>query len=471
MASTQMNLSNPKRNEIFEIQAPAYWLNLPRHDRFTKIPCDDEEKTNHNDRESSPGVQHYKLFLSFSTPPQNGTPWFWLGQSDDTNTDVQFDAMSISRCHLQVGFDDWGQLVIKDISKFGSVITYTQDIANRSEAKPFPQTHQINGSKSTPPVWVIPVGWEVSIKLGKCETPIVLHVPDHSDHIEEYQGKVLEFKAEQNNSLPFLGGRAFETLPITTGASIPTGQRHTSGSGKGRYAWIIGDKRLGRGSFGQVFEVFNSSTWARCAGKSVQENELFEHEYSLMSNLDHKHIARYIDVQHTPGANPMIVMEYCSHGSLDKHQELLKLSQDEIIEVVAQAASAIAYLHSNNVTHRDLKPANMLIRCRQPLEIALSDFGLSKQGESAMSTMVGTYYYMAPEVLAERDENNRLNVKYNNKSDIWSLGIVAVELVNGGLPRLKEMSSDLVDSYAEAMGKSCGTFLEPFGNKEFARLH
>lgn len=270
--------------------------------------------------------------------------------------------------------------------------------------------------------------------------------------------------------MSFLGGLALDSREITTDGSLPTADRHTNGSREGRYAWIIGDRKLGSGTFGQVFEVFNSSNWARCAGKRLREGEEFEHEHSLMSELDHRHIARYIDVQHTKGSPPMIIMEYCGLGSLDKQQKVSRFVQDEVIETIAQATSAIAYLHSNSVTHRDIKPANMLIRSREPLEIAVSDFGVSKQGESVMATMSGTYYYMAPEVLAERDEDNHLIIKYNNKADIWSLGIVAIELIYGGLPKLTGMSKDYDQSYAKAMEKSCDTFLACCGNKEFTHL-
>ncbi|KAG8170227.1 hypothetical protein KVR01_000972 [Diaporthe batatas] len=464
--------SNRQWDDIVEVQGPAYWLDVSRHDQFNRVPCGGEAAR--GDREATQETTpESKMVLKFSTPPHNGTPWFWFGQSDGPDTDVLISSsIAVSRCHIQLGFDDWGQVVIKDVSRFGTEITYTQlRTINGADAKLSPQIHEITGDKINPSVWVVPVGWKVLIKLGRVGLQISLQVPDHSDHMQKYQEKVREFKAEQNNPMPFLGGLALDSREITTGGLLPTVNRHTHDSRKGRYAWIIGDRKLGRGTFGQVFEVFNSSNWARCAGKRLEQGDELEREHSLMSKLDHKHIARYIDVHYINGFTPMIIMEYCGLGSLDKQQKDSRFVQDEVIAIITQIASAIAYLHSNSVTHRDLKPANILIRSREPLEIAVSDFGVSKQGESAMATVIGTHYYMAPEVLARLFDDDDHKTKYNNKSDIWSLGIVAVELINGMLPTLGVTTWEILDlSYARAMAESCDKLLASCGNKDFARL-
>lgn len=86
--------------------------------------------------------------------------------------------------------------MIKDVSRFGSRITYTQVGQIGADAKLFPQSHEIDGNKSNPPVWVVPVGWKVLIQLGRIGDPIGFQVPDHSDHVQKYQEKVREFKTE-----------------------------------------------------------------------------------------------------------------------------------------------------------------------------------------------------------------------------------------------------------------------------------
>ena len=86
---------------------------------------------------------------------------------------------------------------------------------------------------------------------------------------------------------------------------------------------------------------------------------------------------------------------------------------------------ALNHMHSINIVHRDIKPENIMITAND--EIKIIDFGLSKRQEKnkKMETVAGTPYYMAPEVL---DGN------YDNKCDIWSLGVLLYVLMSGYLP-------------------------------------
>jgi serine/threonine protein kinase len=85
---------------------------------------------------------------------------------------------------------------------------------------------------------------------------------------------------------------------------------------------------------------------------------------------------------------------------------------------------AINHCHANNTTHRDIKPENIMINDED--EPKLIDFGLSKTTKkSSMSTVAGTPFYMAPEVL---------NQNYGAKADIWSLGVLLYTMVSGYLP-------------------------------------
>lgn len=88
--------------------------------------------------------------------------------------------------------------------------------------------------------------------------------------------------------------------------------------------------------------------------------------------------------------------------------------------------SAITYCHANNIVHRDIKPENILVTKNN--RIKLIDFGLCKVRvkKSIENEIVGTGYYMAPEVI--------LNEDYNTKVDCWSLGVVLYLLVSGYLP-------------------------------------
>lgn len=135
-----------------------------------------------------------------------------------------------------------------------------------------------------------------------------------------------------------------------------------------------------------------------------------------------------------PPRDPLLIMEYCELGSLHREAERDGLVWLDVISVLEQASSALVYLHENNVTHRDIKPANILVRSRNPLAIALSDFGLAKEDESWMKSRCGTDDYMAPEMFNRK-------FKYRNAVDVWALGVVALEL-SFGLPEASNATSD-----------------------------
>lgn len=141
-------------------------------------------------------------------------------------------------------------------------------------------------------------------------------------------------------------------------------------------------------------------------------------------------------------------MELCPLKDLGKQHRLRPLSEDEVLEMFAQATSALQYLHEHGVTHRDLKPGNILVRSRRPapINIVLSDFGLATKDHELMSTFArGTYMFMAPEVVADHIKNRRrVDVQYNNKADIWSMGLVALELLlPNGLPHPTDYGIDI----------------------------
>lgn len=124
-------------------------------------------------------------------------------------------------------------------------------------------------------------------------------------------------------------------------------------------------------------------------------------------------------------------MEYLPLGNLCYQHERDPLNTEETQLLLAQGLDALRYLHSENITHRDIKPENILVRGRKELfHIKLADFGLSKIGNS-MRSKLGTEFYDAPEVYG-RMRNGR---RYDNKVDVWSFGVVVLE-VSGRLPGL-----------------------------------
>ncbi|KAJ1967938.1 hypothetical protein IWQ62_001546 [Dispira parvispora] len=189
-------------------------------------------------------------------------------------------------------------------------------------------------------------------------------------------------------------------------------------------------RKLGSGSFGVVYEAIHEETGKRVAIKQLDLDSTDEdlghiqHEIQVLTQCcNSPFVTRYYGAV-VRGFRLWIVMEYMDGGSC---LDLLKagtFSEDEIRYVVHQLLQGLVYLHNENKIHRDIKCANVLINAEGLVKFA--DFGVAAQlseQKSKRMTFVGTPYWMAPEVI-QRTE-------YNEKADIWSLGITAVEMAQG----------------------------------------
>ena len=122
--------------------------------------------------------------------------------------------------------------------------------------------------------------------------------------------------------------------------------------------------------------------------------------------------------------------------------------------ILHQSLLALTYLHEQkpSIVHREIKPQNILVQSRDPLQVKLADFGLSKAGDY-LSTLCGTHTYLAPEIARYYGSNRPEGVKYGNAVDIWSLGVVIFEYAydlphpgsGAGLPWCEEIISALDD--------------------------
>ena len=151
-------------------------------------------------------------------------------------------------------------------------------------------------------------------------------------------------------------------------------------------------------------------------------------EITILKNLDHPNIIKYFETYEN-NKYFYIVMEYCAGGELfdviaKKAQKEGSFNESEAAEMMKKLLKAINHCHSQNIAHRDIKPENIMIT--EDGDLKLIDFGLSKQVKNKkMKTIVGTPYYIAPEVLQG---------KYGLKCDIWSLGVIMYILLSGYLP-------------------------------------
>ncbi|XP_008052769.1 serine/threonine-protein kinase 33 [Carlito syrichta] len=212
---------------------------------------------------------------------------------------------------------------------------------------------------------------------------------------------------------------------------------------------------LGRGSFGMVIEATDKETETKWAIKKVNKEKagssavkLLEREVNILKSVKHEHIIHLEQVFETP-KKMYLVMELCEDGEL---KEILdrkgNFSENETRWIIQSLASAIAYLHNNDIVHRDLKLENILVKSsfidannELNLNIKVTDFGLAvkKQGrsEGMLQTTCGTPIYMAPEVINAHD--------YSQQCDIWSIGVIMYILLCGELPFLASSEEKLFE--------------------------
>ncbi|KAK3087188.1 hypothetical protein FSP39_002847 [Pinctada imbricata] len=151
-------------------------------------------------------------------------------------------------------------------------------------------------------------------------------------------------------------------------------------------------------------------------------------EISIMQQCDSVFIVKYYG-SYFKNTDLWIVMEYCGAGSVSDIMRLRNktLNEDEIATILFDTLKGLEYLHSRRKIHRDIKAGNILLNTEGHAKLA--DFGVAGQLTDTMAkrnTVIGTPYWMAPEVIQE--------IGYDCVADIWSLGITALEMAEGKPP-------------------------------------
>ena len=194
---------------------------------------------------------------------------------------------------------------------------------------------------------------------------------------------------------------------------------------------------LGGGHFGTVRKAYKKSEKEEIkyyAIKSIPMKNLssniddFIKEVDIISTLDHPNIIKFYETYHDK-CFFHIVMELC------RGKEILRqmnndghMDEQKVVKIIVKVLLATAHCHNRGITHRDLKPENILFdSTKEDAEIKLIDFGLSRKydKEQKMHSILGTPYYVAPEVLKG---------EYDEKCDIWSIGAVTYLLLCGEPP-------------------------------------
>ncbi|KAI7849740.1 kinase-like domain-containing protein [Circinella umbellata] len=195
------------------------------------------------------------------------------------------------------------------------------------------------------------------------------------------------------------------------------------------------NKRIGQGASGYVYLANHIVTSSKVAIKEMNLSkqsrlDLIVNEIMIMKESQHENIVNFLDSFLVRG-DLWVIMEYMEGGALTDVIENNSMTEQQIAVVSAETAKGLDHLHSQNIIHRDIKSDNVLLNFQG--QVKISDFGycakLTDQ-RNKRATMVGTPYWMAPEVVKQKE--------YGAKVDIWSLGIMAIEMIENEPPYLDE---------------------------------
>lgn len=187
---------------------------------------------------------------------------------------------------------------------------------------------------------------------------------------------------------------------------------------------------VGRGNFGDVYKACEKVSGKVVAVKVVnlehtdEDINLLAQEIFFLAELKSPYITNYITTM-TEDVSMWIIMEYCGGGSC---ADLLRniyncgLPESKSAYITREVLKGLEYLHEQKKIHRDIKAANILLTDEG--KVKLGDFGVSGQIRATLKrgTFVGTPFWMAPEVVSKDSDG------YDEKADIWSLGITVYEL-------------------------------------------
>lgn len=212
-------------------------------------------------------------------------------------------------------------------------------------------------------------------------------------------------------------------------------------------------KKLGSGAFGKVFTVERKQSGHIYACKVIEKTlldgkktKILKHEVETLILLSHENIIEYKKGYETK-KYVYLVMELCSGGDMSAFlKQVGRLSEKISVIYIKQILEALVYVHGKGFIHSDLKPANLMFVSIRRRIVKLIDFGLSKDCNHRqwLEKAGGTPKYLAPEILKKH---------YNYEMDLWSVGIMAFEMLFGYTPFNKRQKGNNIGCVVQALNE------------------
>ncbi|KAJ3272568.1 Protein kinase [Terramyces sp. JEL0728] len=194
-------------------------------------------------------------------------------------------------------------------------------------------------------------------------------------------------------------------------------------------------KKIGQGASGTVYIGKDNLTNEKVAIKQMifamqPKKEYLISEINLMKKLSHPNIINFKDA-FLVKSDLCVIMELMDGGTLTEIMEQVQLTEPFIATICKESTKGLKYLHDCEIIHRDIKSDNILLGTDGAVKV--TDFGYSAKltnERNKRATMLGTAYWMAPEVVQSK--------QYGPKIDVWSLGIMTIEMIDGEPPYFSE---------------------------------
>ncbi len=276
-------------------------------------------------------------------------------------------------------------------------------------------------------------------QFNKAEA-VYQHMATFDTHFKDLQAKLKRVKSLAETVL--LGG-----ADAQPGSLVVLGDAGIEKPMLGRYQV---EKELGKGAMGVVYlgkdpkigRVVAIKTLALARefeGEELEDaRQRFFREAETAGRLQHPHIVTIFDAGEDHEL-AYIAMEFVKGKDLSEHTragQLLPMAQ--VVSIVARVAEALDYAHQLNVVHRDIKPANVMYEATSDT-VKVTDFGIARMTDASRTRtgmVLGTPSFMSPEQIAGK--------KVDGRSDLYSLGVMAFQLLTGGLPFRADSMAELM---------------------------